>query len=144
MVNLKAIGISAGVAFLVGMGGGWKAHQTVTEARHAKALQQAQEQFTRDLEALQRDLDASDEERRQLSAELNAARSNVRTITREIVREVPKYVEDSTEECDRSLSPDLVRLYNRSIGRSSESATSEEVTTSGGIDALRLAGGNGE
>lgn len=115
---------------MIGLGGGWKAHDTHTKAKQAKALEAAQEAFERDLEALQKDLNDADEERRQLSAELNAARSNVRTVTREIVREVPKYVQDSTEECDRSLSPDLVRLYNRSVGKSAGSPTAEKIPTS--------------
>ena len=69
-----------------------------------------------ELAALKRDLRRNEGERIRLSGELASARNNVRTVIRETVREVPKYVKDSTPDVDRSLDPNLIRLYNNSIG----------------------------
>lgn len=141
----------AGVAVIVGLIAGWNAHSIKVDADTAKALKAAQEQFEADMAQLEADMQNSENERLRLSAELNAARSNVRTVIRETVREVPKYVQDSTPECDRSLSPDFVRLYNRSIGvsdassaRTAASAGGEELAASGSPEPLRLAGGNAD
>lgn len=142
MINLKAIiGTGAG-ALLIGTYGGWKAHSTVIDARHAKALEAAQDAHREALDALQVDLDTEREERRLLATELNAARSNVRTVTREIVREVPRYVEDSTPDCDRSLNADIIRLYNNSLRAGVTRAGSGKQPPRGSADSLRLAGDN--
>jgi len=146
--TIKAIAATGVGASLIAFPLGWKAKATMIDAAHGRALEAAQVQHKADLAALERDLQENDETRRQLAAELEAARANVRTITREIIREVPARVQDSDEKCDRAISPDLARLYNRSIGLrvgdeagSTESAGSDKVATGRSVDGVRLAGG---
>lgn len=146
--NLKAIAATGVGAALVAFPLGWKAKSTMIDAAHGRALEAAQVQHKADLAALERDLQENDETRRQLSAELEAARANVRTVTREIIREVPANVKDSDQTCDRAISPDLARLYNKSIGLrvsdeagNAESAGSESLTPRRRVDGVRLLGG---
>jgi len=114
--GLKGLAITAAISGSIAFTAGWKL-KTWETSHKAKKVQDAEvRQRNVELAALKRDLRRNEGERIRLSGELAEARNNVRTVIRETVREVPKYVKDSTPDVDRSLDPNLVRLYNNSIG----------------------------
>jgi len=132
--QLKAV-LAGGAAALL-IGGGWTAHKTVTKAKAADEMKAAQAAHVQELDALQIQLDAEVTERLRLSSKLDTAQGKVRYITKEIIREVPKYVKDSTDTCDRTISPDAVRLLNAAARGVAASPASEGIAANNGIDPL--------
>ena len=136
MFKLYPVLTGGAAALLIGFFGGWKAHKTVTQAKSAKALEAAQMAHVQALDALQFQLDNEVKERLRLSGELDTAQGKVRYITKEIIKEVPRYVKDSTDTCDRTISRDAVRLLNASARGVVASPASESIATNNGIDAM--------
>lgn len=140
----RSIAVSAGLAATIGFGAGWTVKGWQEGAKRERIMKAQKEAYLEDLAEYERDREKLDAQRLALAAELEAARANVRTITREVIREVPKYIQDSSPTCDRSISPDLAVLYNRSIGLRTASPDAKGYPAGGGDGAVRLAGGNGD
>lgn len=142
ILGWKGAAITGAAGLVIGLSGGWKAHSIKTKADKADALEAAHVAHIEAMAALQIELDSEASERLRLSAELDAAQGNVRTITREIIREVPKYVQDSTPDCDRLISVDAVRLLNSAASGSGPRSTSTETSPGNSIDALPVLAGD--
>jgi hypothetical protein len=140
----RSIAIAAGLAVTVGFGTGWKVKGWQEGAKRERIVEAQKQAHLEDLAEYERERDRLEAQRLALASELEAARANIRTVTREIIREVPKYVQDSSPTCDRSVSPDLALLYNRSLGLGPASPEAKGYPTGRGDGAVRLAGGNGD
>jgi len=142
MFGLKGMLVGGGFAFVVGVFGGWKAYKIVSEAHTARVLAAQKAENVLALEALQTQLDAEVKERVRLSAQLDDAQNNVRQVTREIIKEVPRYVENSTPNCDRTISLDAVRLLNAAANGNAPRPESPSYPASYSIDAVPVLAGD--
>lgn len=134
--KLKILGAISSAALLIGGIGGWSAKAKWDAGKLVKALEAERAAHAIDMENLQSEMNASVEETIRLSAELDAAQSSVRTVTHEIIREVPKYVQDSTPDCDRTISIDAMRLLDAAARGAAPSPKTAQASTRDISDAL--------
>lgn len=111
-----AVGILGGAIF--GLWGGWTVKAGIEAEKVRKALDARDLAHREAVADQQADYDALQRQNIQLAADLAVRQDNVRTVTREIIKEVPKYIQESTPGCDRTLRQEMVQLINSAASNS--------------------------